>query len=57
MWCPKYRRRVLGGRVAARLRELIGQEATEWGGEIVAGEVLPVHVRLVVRHESKASAW
>jgi len=57
VWCSKYRRWVLGGRVAARLRELIGQEPTEWGGEIVAGEVMPDHVRLVVRHEPKASAW
>ena len=31
VWCPKYRRRVLGGRVAARLRELIEQKATERG--------------------------
>jgi REP element-mobilizing transposase RayT len=25
VWCPKYRRGVLGGRVVARLRELIEQ--------------------------------
>ena len=31
VWCPKYRRRVLGGRVVARLRELIEQKATERG--------------------------
>ena len=56
VWCPKYRRRVLGGRVAARLRELIEQKATEKGWEIIAGEVMPDHVHLVVKHEPKASA-
>jgi hypothetical protein len=48
VWCPKFRRWVLGGRVAARLRELIEQKATEWGWEIVAVEVMPDRVRLFV---------
>lgn len=56
VWCPKYRRRVLGGRVAARLRELIEQKATERGWEIIALEVMPDHVHLFVKHEPKASA-
>ena len=56
VWCPKYRRRVLGGRVAARLRELIEQKATERGWEIIAVEVMPDHVHLFVKHEPKASA-
>jgi hypothetical protein len=33
VWCPKYRRRVLGGRVAVRLRELIETRAAEKGWE------------------------
>jgi REP-associated tyrosine transposase len=57
VWCSKYRRRVLGGRVAARLRELIEQKATEKGGEIIAVEVMSDHVHLFVKHEPKASAW
>ena len=56
VWCPKYRRRVLGGRVAARLRELIEQKATERGWEIIAVEVMPDHVHVFVKHEPKASA-
>ena len=32
VWCPKYRRRVLGGRVARRLDELIAQIAAELCG-------------------------
>ena len=56
VWCPEYRRPVLGGRVAARLRELIGQKAAEHGWEIIALEVMPGHVHLFVRHDPKASA-
>lgn len=46
VWCPKYRRRVLGGRVARRLDELIVAIAAEHGWEIVAHEVMPDHVHL-----------
>ncbi|WP_406368479.1 IS200/IS605 family transposase [Streptomyces sp. NBC_00647] len=56
VWCPKYRRRVLGGRVAVRLRELIEAKAAEKGWEIIALEVMPDHVHLFVRHEPKAFA-
>jgi putative transposase len=56
VWCSKYRREVLGGRVAVRLRELIGQKAIEKGWEIIALEVMPDHVNLFVKHEPKASA-
>jgi REP element-mobilizing transposase RayT len=54
VWCPKYRRRVLGGRVV-RPRELIEQKATEKGWEIIALEVMPDHVHLFVKHEPNAS--
>ncbi|MFE1935969.1 IS200/IS605 family transposase [Streptomyces sp. NPDC059474] len=56
VWCPKYRRPVLGGRVAARLDELIRQKAEERGWEIIALEVMPDHVHLFVKHDPKASA-
>ena len=56
VWCAKYRRRVLGGRVAVRLRELIERKATEMGWEIIAVEVMPDQVHLVVKHEPEASA-
>ena len=49
VWCAKCRRRVLGGRVAARCGELLGQVAGEHGWEIVAKEVMPDHVHLFVR--------
>ena len=49
VWCPKYRRRVLGGRVAARCGQLLEQIAADHGWEIVAKEVMPDHVHLFVR--------
>ncbi|MGB9305183.1 MAG: zinc ribbon domain-containing protein [Mycobacterium sp.] len=39
----------LGGRVVGRLDERLGQIATEYGGQIVAHEVMPDHVHLLVR--------
>lgn len=45
-WCPKYRRRILGGRVAARCGELLGQVADERGWRIMAKEVMSDQVHL-----------
>jgi putative transposase len=56
VWCSKYRRRVLGGRIAARLRGLIGQKGTGKGGEIIAVGVMPDHVHRFVEQEPKGSA-
>jgi putative transposase len=49
VWCPKYRRRILGGRVAARCGELLEQIADERSWQIVAKEVMPDDVYLFVR--------
>jgi putative transposase len=49
VWCPKYRRRILGGRVAVGCGELLEQIASEHGWQIVAKEVMPDHVHLFVR--------
>ncbi|GFH37915.1 IS200/IS605 family transposase [Streptomyces pacificus] len=56
VWCPKYRRPVLDGRVAERLDELIRQKADERGWEITTLEVTPDRVHLFVRHDPKSSA-
>jgi putative transposase len=55
VWCPKYRRPVLGGRVKDRLEELIRAKADEHGWEIVALEVMPDHVHLFVKAHPKDS--
>jgi putative transposase len=48
VWCPRYRRPVLVGRVAARCQELIRAKASEHSWRIVALEIMPDHVRLLV---------
>jgi putative transposase len=55
VWCPKYRRPVLVGAVAARLRELIEAKAAEHGWRIVACEVMPDHVHLFVKTRPRDS--
>lgn len=47
--CPRYRRRVLGRRVARRLDELIEAITAEHGWHIVAHELMPDHVNLFAR--------
>jgi putative transposase len=49
VWCPKYRRQILRGRVAARLDQLLTEIAAERGWNIVAKEVMPDHVHVFVR--------
>ncbi len=49
VWCPKYRRRVLGGRVALRLNELLDEIAADNDWQIVAREVMPDHMHIFVR--------
>jgi len=49
VWCPKYRKRLLGGRVALRLNELLDEIAGENDWRIVAREVMPDHVHIFVR--------
>jgi putative transposase len=48
VWCPKYRRKLLTGAIAARLEELLRQKANQLGVEIEGLEVLPDHVHLFV---------
>ncbi|TYB34262.1 IS200/IS605 family transposase [Micromonospora sp. AP08] len=48
VWCPKYRRRVLGGRVEERLKQLIGEVVEEKGAWLASLEVLPDQVHLLV---------
>ena len=54
-WCPRYRRPVLAGRVAACCRDLIRAKASEHNWRIVAVEIMPYHVRLLVRAHASDS--
>ena len=49
VWCPKFRRSVLAGPVAKRLRELLEQKARELEATIRALEVMPDHVHALVQ--------
>jgi putative transposase len=46
VWCPKFRRSVLGKDVAKRLEELIREKTAELGGEVIDLTVQPDHVHL-----------
>ena len=48
VWCPKYRRKVLVGVVAERLKELITERCAEINAEIIEMEIMPDHVHLLI---------
>jgi putative transposase len=48
VWCPKYRRAVLTGLIAARLGVLLREKAAELGITIEALELMPDHVHVCV---------
>ena len=48
IWCPKYRRKVLIGAIADRLKELIHQSAIDHQSEVIELEIMPDHVHLLV---------
>jgi putative transposase len=51
VWCPKYRRPVLDGPVAERLKVLLAEKTAEFGMTIHAMEVMPDHVHLFVESD------
>ena len=48
VWCPKYRRKVLTGEIAERLKVLVQELAAESESEVLEIEVMPDHVHLLV---------
>ena len=48
VWCTKYRRKVLVGNIAERLKELIAQKSAEINAEVIEMEVMPDHVHLLI---------
>ena len=48
VWCPKYRRKVLTGKIEARLKELIQETCLELQCELIELELMPDHVHLLV---------
>lgn len=48
VWCPKYRRKVLTGKVEARLKELIEETCSELQVELIELEIMPDHIHLLI---------
>jgi putative transposase len=48
VWCPKYRRKVLIGKIEARLKELIIETCKEIEVDIIEMEIMPDHVHLLI---------
>ena len=53
VFCPKYRRKLLVGKIKMRLEEIIRDVALENGWEIISREVMPNHVHLFVRADTR----
>lgn len=51
VWCPKYRRKVLSGGIAERLKHLISEVCQEHQAEILSIEIMPDQVHLLVECE------
>ena len=48
VWCPKYRRKVLVDAIAKRLFVLVHKTALRYRAEVIALEIMPDHVHLLV---------
>ncbi|HII67675.1 MAG TPA: IS200/IS605-like element ISTsi3 family transposase [Thermococcaceae archaeon] len=49
VWIPKYRRDILTGKVAERLKQMLKEFAGEIGCEVISLEVMPDHVHVFLR--------
>lgn len=48
VWCPKYRRKLLQGKIKQRLTQLIKNKAEEKQCEILTLEIMPDHIHLFI---------
>lgn len=48
VWCPKYRRKVLTGKVETRLKEIVKNTCVELNVDIIEMEIMPDHVHLLI---------
>ena len=53
VWCPKYRRPVLVGKVEKRLRELLYETAAAYEWTIEVMEIMPDHVHLLIAFDPR----
>ncbi len=57
IFCPKYRRKVLTGKIAERLKELILEKQEEFQYVILDMEVMPDHVHLLLDVDPKIGVY
>lgn len=48
VWCPKYRRKVLVGKIETRLKEVVQDTCDKLSVEIIEMEIMPDHVHLLL---------
>lgn len=51
VWCPKYRRKILEGKIRKRLDELIRQKAADMNCEVISLAIAEDHTHLFIRAE------
>lgn len=52
VWIPKYRKKIIIGQVAYRVRDIIRQIAVEHEIYIVSGKVAPDHIHILISYRS-----
>ena len=57
IFCPKYRRKVLEGDVATRLRQLVEEKQEEYGYGLIEIEVMPDHVHMLLSVNPKIGIY
>lgn len=55
VWCPKYRRKILEGKIKKRLDELICQKAADMDCEVISLAIAEDHTHLFIRAEPTIS--
>lgn len=55
IWIPKYRRSLLVGKLAQRLHQLLHEIADQYGFLIIADEIMPDHVHMLIEAPPKYS--
>jgi len=49
VWCPKYRRKILTGKLKQRLESLIHKKAKEFDCKMLELKVMPDHIHLFIQ--------
>lgn len=55
VWIPKYRKRILIGQIAVRVRELLRQIAVENEIQIISGKVTVDHIHMFISYKPQQS--